>query len=67
MERPTPETLFFTADRSSSELLWAVTQLSSQPLPEPLRERAAEMLGIVISGLQLNQQQLTHSTKDTHS
>ncbi|PAW79124.1 MAG: hypothetical protein B9S32_03980 [Verrucomicrobia bacterium Tous-C9LFEB] len=65
MQAPTPETLFITIDRTSSELLWSVTQLTAQPIPAPLRERTTEMLEIVISGLRLNHEQLTQNTKES--
>lgn len=67
MQSPTPETLFITIDRASSELLWSVTQLTAQPIPASLRERTTEMLEIVISGLRLNQQQLTQNSKESQS
>lgn len=67
MQPPTPETLFITIDRASSELLWSVAQLTTQPIPPALRERTTEMLEIVISGLHLNYDQLTQPNKESQS
>lgn len=66
MQTPSPETLFVTADRTSSELLWSVAQLSAVATDAHLRQRTAEMLEVVISGLQLNYLQLSVQPKDLH-
>lgn len=66
MKSPSPETLFMAVDRTSSELLWSVTQLAEQPVDAQLRRRTAEMLEVVISGLRLNHHKLIQTKKDTH-